>query len=167
MGKMLDKNFFEAARWKKICASLGMASLMTLCAVRCDSDNPAAPQPTEALTLVTPKGGENFSINDTVPVKWFINQDSLNASNINSYLKQYSPDSGKNWYDMAVKPGSAKTDSNKYQITWLVVDTSTFNNTTQANFTKADYLNRGILVQVISYPPHSKIGSSGFIHFHE
>ena len=147
--------------------SLGMALLVTLCTIRCDSGNPTASQPADALTLVSPRGGESFSLTDTIPVKWMVNTDSITASNIHSYLKQFSPDSGKNWYDMAVKPGSETTDSNKYQITWTGLDTTMLNNSTQANFTKADLLNRGIKLQVISYPPHSKFGYSGFIRFHE
>src|SRR5690242_3072318 len=103
---MLHGNFVRAAGWKKICASLAFSALVMVCAIQCDSGSSPAPTPAAALTLVSPHGGESFSLTDEIVVKWQINPDSLNSPNINSFLNQYSLDSGANWYDMAVKDGS-------------------------------------------------------------
>lgn len=121
-----------------------------------------------ALTITAPKTGESFPLNGPIVVKWHVNTDTLNASNIHSYLKQFTLDSGKSWHDMTVLPGSEITDSNKYQITWIGLDTTQFKcDTCSTTFSKADFLNKGVKLQVISYPPNQRFGYTGFITFHE
>ncbi len=164
---MLPGIFLKATRWEKICSTFGMASLVILCAIQCDSSNLISPPNADPLAILSPRGGEKYSLTDSLPVRWMVNTDSLNASNIHSYLKQFTLDSGKTWNDMSVKLKSEITDSNQYQITWIVLDTSMFNNATQANFTKMDFLNRDLKLRVVSYPPHSKTGYTGYIHFTE
>jgi hypothetical protein len=156
---------------KKILASLGVASLTIFWAIRCDNASaPAVVTPAAAVTITTPHGGEDYALfTDTILVKWTINRDSvLSIPNINSISKLFSLDSGRTWNPMAVKDGSALSDSLNYQVTWIGLDTTMQNERTFLNFTKADFLNKGIKLRIETYPPHQKIGiSSGYIRFHE
>jgi hypothetical protein len=120
-----------------------------------------------ALILVSPIGGESFSFTDTILVKWIANVDSLGLQEIRSYAMQFSLDSGRSWIEMTYPPASGIADSNVYQIAWQGLDTAQVDPVTYQPLTKADFLNKGVLVHIVSYPPKRITRTSGFVFFHE
>jgi hypothetical protein len=152
----------------KFFMSAGLVSLMAFCSMHCNSNNnPVAPANKTALTLVSPVGGEHFSFTDTIIVKWIANVDSLGLPDLLSYAKQFSLDSGKSWIELLYPAASGIADSNVYQITWKGLDTTQVDPITYQPLTKTDFLNKGILVHIVSYPPKKITRVSGFFFFHE
>ena len=88
--------------------------------ISCQS-SPAAPvdivDPNAEISILAPKGGETFSIGDTLWVKWKLvgkGVDEVNAVNI-----QLSPDSGKTWIELFAKSiplGDAKWGNAPWKI---------------------------------------------------
>jgi hypothetical protein len=120
-----------------------------------------------ALVLASPAGGENFSFTDSIPVKWIGNVDSLGLQELRSYAMQFSLDSGRSWIEMSHPLESEIADSNVYRIAWKGLDTAQVDPLTYQSLTKADFLNKGILAHIVSYPPKKITRASGFFFFHE
>jgi hypothetical protein len=120
-----------------------------------------------ALILAAPVGGESYSFSQTIPVKWIANADTLGVQVLQSFTRRFSLDSGLNWVPMNYNTATATEDSTTYQIDWNGLDTTQVNPVTFQPLTKADFLNRGILVQIVSYPPKLITRVSGYIFFHE
>jgi hypothetical protein len=120
-----------------------------------------------ALVLAYPAGGESLSFTDTILVKWIANVDSLGLQEIRSYAMQYSLDSGRSWIEMSHPLESEIADSNVYRIAWQGLDTAQVDPVTFQPLTKADFLNKGVLVHIVSYPPKKITRASGFFSFHE
>ncbi len=146
---------------------LGLALGIFLCVPGCTpKNNPVTPQ-ASALTLVSPAGGETYSFSDTIVVKWIGNPDSIGTPPLHSFTRAFSLDSGKDWISLSYNTASAIQDSNVYQETWIGLDTSEVNPATSLPLTKADFLNKGVVVEIVSYPPESITRRSGYIFFHQ
>ncbi len=152
---------------------LGAANLVlacTVCISMCvpgctsKSGNPVAPA-ASALTLVSPAGGEHYSFSDTILVRWTVNPDSVGTPPLHSFTRAFSLDSGKDWISMSYNSASAIQDSNVYQETWKGLDTTQINPVTLLPLTKADFLNKGVVVEIVSYPPESFTRRSGYLFF--
>jgi hypothetical protein len=152
---------------KKQCLMLGLAAAVSLGIPSCPSKNNPVSAPATALTLVAPVGGERYSFTDTIPVKWIANPDSIGTPSLHSFTRAYSLDSGRNWISLSYNTASAIQDSNVYQLTWIGLDTTQPNPVTSQPLTKADFLNRGVVVEIVSYPPENITRRSGYIFFHE
>jgi hypothetical protein len=122
-----------------------------------------------ALLLISPAGGEQYSLSEPVTVRWITNPDSIGTPVLTSFTRVYSIDSGMNWIPMSYDTKSAvhTNGSPEYQFDWNVLDTSQINPATSAPMTKADFLNKGVLVKIGSYPPNRGTQISGFFFFHE
>ena len=165
MRDSVPRPFFLLAR---NCIPVAVFSFLAFFTMHCNSNNnPVAPANKTALTLVAPVGGEHFSFTDTILVKWIANVDSLGLPDLRSFAMQFTLDSGKSWIQMSYPAASGITDSNVYQITWTGLDTTQVDPVTYLPLTKADFLNKGIIARVVSYPPKRITRSSGFIFFHE
>jgi hypothetical protein len=122
----------------------------------------------KSLSIVTPVGGEHYSFTDQITVKWTDNPDSIGTPTLQSFTTEFSLDSGKTWVKMTYPPESVIDNSNGiYQISWIGLDTTFLNPVTFQPLTKADFLNKGIIIHVISYPPKMITRQSGFIFFHD
>jgi hypothetical protein len=144
------------------------AAMLSLFLINCNSkSNPAAPAAT-AMTLVSPVGGTQYSFTDTIIVKWIANPDSLGNQPLPSFNREFSLDSGKNWVHMTASPASyIDNGDDVYQETWTGLDTTQVNPVTFQPLTKSDFLNKGVIVHIVSYPPKLVTRQSGYIFFHE
>jgi hypothetical protein len=131
--------------------------------------NPVAPSPIPAITLISPVGGEKFLLSQPVAVAWRVNPDSVGLPVVTSFTRVFSLDSGLNWLPMSYTPATARLDSAnaEYHFDWNVVDTTQINPATYLPLSKADFLNKGILTKIVSYPPNRVTRISGFFFFHE
>ncbi len=163
---MSSKIRFAKMTLKKVCLTVGVVSLFSFTMMQCDSSTNPAPAPATAMTLVSPIGGENYKFDSLITVKWIGNPDSIGTPALRSFTMQFSLDSGKNWIKMKDSVSLANTDGSTYQIAWKGLDTSQVNPVTFANLTKTDFLNKGILAEVISYPPKQITRKSGYFFFH-
>ena len=143
------------------------AAALSLFIINCNSkSNPAAPVAT-AMTLVSPVGGEHFSFADTIIIKWIANPDSLGNQPLPSFNREFSLDSGKNWVHMTASSASyIDNGDDVYQETWTGLDTTQVNPVTYQPLTKNDFLNKGVIVHIVSYPPKLVTRQSGYIFFH-
>lgn len=154
---------FTYCSYPLLAVLVGAVSLLT---ISCNSKNPVAPAAT-AMTLVSPLGGTSYSFTDTIIVKWTANPDSLGNQILQSFTREYSLDSGKTWIKMTANPASFIDPGNDtYQQTWIGFDSTQVDPVTYSPLTKNDFLNRGVLAHVISYPPKLITRQSGFIFFH-
>lgn len=147
---------------------IGLVALAAIGALQCNSaNNPTAPPVVApAISLLSPKGGEDFSLADSIIVKWQVNSDSIGTPNIHTFTLQFSMDSGKNWAKMTLPSASQIADT--YTVAWIL-DTTQFNAVTGSNFVYNDFLNKGILARVQSYPSSLgviKTARSDFFSFH-
>jgi hypothetical protein len=60
----------------------------------CSGDEAAGPADTGKISLVTPKGGESYTVGDTLWVKWTVRDDPDPVDAVDVML---SPDDGKSW----------------------------------------------------------------------
>jgi hypothetical protein len=121
-----------------------------------------------ALAIETPVGGESFSFLDTIPVRWTGNPDSISTPPLQSFTLEFSLDTGKTWVKMSYPTESVLDNSDGiYQISWIGLDTAFLNPVTFQPLTKADFLNKGIVIHIASYPPKLITRQSGYLFFHE
>jgi hypothetical protein len=121
-----------------------------------------------ALALESPTGGESFSFQDSITVRWTGNPDSIGNPPLQSFTMEFSLDTGKNWIKMSYPTESVLDNSDGiYQISWIGLDTTFLNPVTFDPLTKSDFLNKGVIIHIISYPPKSITRQSGYIFFHE
>jgi hypothetical protein len=154
-------------KFKSCVFFLGLISSISFSFISCNSKDPVTPAAT-ALTLLAPANGASFSFNDTITVKWKGNPDSIGTPPLQSFTMEYSLDSGFTWIKMTYAPESVLDDQNgNYQMGWLGLDTNYLNPVTMQPLTKSDFLNKGIIIHIVSYPPKSITRQSGYIFFHE
>jgi hypothetical protein len=121
-----------------------------------------------ALAIETPVGGESFSFQNTIPVRWTGNPDSIGNPPLQSFTMEFSLDTGKTWIKMSYPTESVLDNSDGiYQISWIGLDTTFLNPVTFDPLTKSDFLNKGVIIHIISYPPKNITRQSGYIFFHE
>jgi uncharacterized repeat protein (TIGR01451 family) len=120
------------------------------------------------LTLVSPTGGETFSVNDSVTLHWLAVIDSTRSfPDVHSFTFQFSLDSGATWEDMTKDMASFLSPQDGiYSVKWIVLDTTAFNTLSGTFFTVGDFLNKGVLTRISSYQPHAVTIQSGYILFH-
>jgi hypothetical protein len=76
-------------------AALLSGALLTGAALSgCSGDEAAGPADTGKISLVTPKGGESYTVGDTLWVKWTVKDDPDPVDAVDVML---SPDDGKSW----------------------------------------------------------------------
>jgi hypothetical protein len=152
--------------------SFGFMSLLVCAIIQCGpGDGTNGPTPIDsnalAMTLIQPLGGEQFSVNDTVLVKWNADSAIIGIQPLPSFTKQFSIDSGKNWIKMTYDPSTAiDDDHDHFTLPWQVLDTNDYILSESRYITKDDFLNKGVLIRIVSYPPNSFTKKSGFIFFH-
>jgi hypothetical protein len=121
-----------------------------------------------ALALESPTGGESFSLQDSITVRWTGNPDSIGNPPLQSFTMEFSLDTGKNWIKMSYPTESVLDNSDGiYQISWIGLDTAFLNPVTFQPLAKDDFLNKGVIISIASYPPKSITRQSGFLFFHE
>jgi hypothetical protein len=152
---------------KRQCLLLVLTAGIFLGIPNCASRNNPLSAQASAMTLVSPVAGQRFSLSDSIFVKWISNPDSIGTLPLNSFTRVFSLDSGKSWITMNYNPASAIQDSNVYQFEWTGVDTTQINPVTLLPLTKADFLHKGVVVEIVSYPPESVKRQSGYIFFYE
>jgi hypothetical protein len=122
-----------------------------------------------SLIVAAPVGGESYSFTQTIPVKWTVNPDSIATNPIGSFAHQFSLDSGLNWVNTTYDPATAihVEGMSDYLLNWIGLDTTQVNPITFQPLTKADFLNKGVLIRIVSYGERGRTRLSGYIFFHE
>jgi hypothetical protein len=143
---------YSCARITKVVYICVCISAALFCLLHCDSGTSTTPaKKPDAINITSPVGGNSFAITDSIPVQWFVNADTVGLPNLHSFNIYFSLDSGKDMPKITYPTSTATTNDSAYSVKW-VIDTTLTNPATGNAYTVADFLNRGVFIEVHSYP---------------
>jgi hypothetical protein len=143
---------YSCVRISKVVYITCCISLAALFSLQCDSGTSSTPaKKPDAVNITSPVGGNSFAITDSIPVQWYVNPDTVGRPNLHSFNVFFSLDSGKDLPKITYPASTAVTVDSAYSVKW-VIDTTLINPITGVAYTAADFINRGVVIEVHSYP---------------